>query len=324
MRVMRTVKVRLINSHPLLWVALVTLLSACSSASKSPSGGARPSTDGAPNYQMDVSTIPDAVPTPHTGPYKATPYTVLGKSYSPMQDGRNYREQGEASWYGTKFHGQATANGEEYDLYGMTAAHKTLPLPTYVQVTNLDNQRRVIVRVNDRGPFYSTRIIDLSYAAAKKLGFAERGVARVLVEGIDPVVWQQQNDPSYLVSARSRTEAPSAVAVSVPQAEAPAPLQTASIPAVSATATAPAASNVAAGDYYLQVGAFSTDLAAQQLRQRLMNTLDVSVMVTPVQHDSGTLHRVRVGPVASEDEARRLIEQLRLANLADATLVRNN
>lgn len=310
MRVMRLMKVRLVHSAPLLLFPALALLGACSSTPSSPSGGgsARPSVDGAPNYQMDVSTIPDAVPTPHTGPYKASPYRVLGKSYSPMQDGRNYREQGEASWYGTKFHGQATANGEEYDLYGMTAAHKTLPLPTYVQVTNLDNQRKVIVRVNDRGPFYSTRIIDLSYAAAKKLGYAERGVARVLVEGIDPVAWQQQNDPSYLVSARSRSEAPSVV-VSTPPAEV--------APALTKETTD-------RGEYYLQVGAFASDLAAQQLRQRLLSTLDAGVTVTPVQHSSGTLHRVRVGPVVSEDEARRLIEQLRLANVADATLVRSN
>lgn len=292
--------------HPVVWAAAIALLAGCSSTShKSPaaSSGSRPSTDGAPAYMKDVSTIPDAVPTPHTGPYKATPYTVLGKSYQPMQDGRRYREEGEASWYGTKFHGQATANGEEYDLYGMTAAHKTLPLPTYVQVTNLDNQRKIIVRVNDRGPFYSSRIIDLSYAAAKKLGFAERGVARVLVEGIDPVAWQQQNDPTYLVSARSRSEAPSAAQVT----------------------PAAAPSNPASqGQYYLQVGAFSTDLAAQQLRQRLQNTLAAAVVVTPVQHNAGTLHRVRVGPLASQDEARRLIEQLRLANMGDATLVGAN
>lgn len=285
--------------HYLVGFAALALLTACSSSPQK-SSGSRPASDGAPDYFRDVSTIPDAVPTPHTGPYKATPYTVLGKSYQPMQDGRNYREQGEASWYGTKFHGQATANGEEYDLYGMTAAHKTLPLPTYVQVTNLDNQRKVIVRVNDRGPFYSTRIIDLSYAAAKKLGFAERGVARVLVEGIDPVVWQQQNDPAYLVSARATSQAPSA----------------ADVP--------PVVSALGGGQYYLQVGAFSSDQAAQQLRQQLQGTIDATVFISPVQRNATTLHRVRVGPVASQDEAQRLIEQLRLANLGDATLVSAN
>lgn len=124
-----------------------------------------------------MSRIPDAVPMPHNGSVKANPYTVLGKTYYPMNDARAYRMVGTASWYGTKFHGQATANGETYDLYGMTAAHKTLPLPSYVRVTNLDNGKSVIVRVNDRGPFYSDRVIDLSFAAAKKLGYAETGTA---------------------------------------------------------------------------------------------------------------------------------------------------
>lgn len=107
--------------------------------------------DGAPWWDVDVSRIPDATPTLHTGPYKANPYTVLGKTYFPIQESKNYVASGTASWYGTKFHGQNTANGEVYDLYGMSAAHKTLPLPSYVRVTNLDNNRSVILRVNDRG-----------------------------------------------------------------------------------------------------------------------------------------------------------------------------
>lgn len=148
--------------------------------------------DGAPWWDVDVSRIPDATPTLHTGPYKANPYTVLGKTYFPMAESKRYVASGTASWYGTKFHGQNTANGEVYDLYGMSAAHKTLPLPSYVRVTNLDNHKSVILRVNDRGPFYSDRIIDLSYAAAKKLGYAEIGTARVKVEGIDPQEWWAQ------------------------------------------------------------------------------------------------------------------------------------
>lgn len=156
--------------------------------------------DGAPWWDVDVSRIPDAVPTLHTGPYKANPYTVLGKTYFPLSDSSHYIATGTASWYGTKFHGQNTANGEVYDLYGMSAAHKTLPLPSYVRVTNLDNNRSVILRVNDRGPFYSDRIIDLSYAAAKKLGYAEIGTARVKVEGIDPAqYWAQRGKPAPLM-----------------------------------------------------------------------------------------------------------------------------
>lgn len=272
-----------------LALVVIFALGACSSSSKAPPGGSsRPSVDGAPSYLMDVSNIPDAVPTPHTGAYKASPYRVLGKYYEPMQDGRQYREEGLASWYGTKFHGQHTANGEVYDLYGMTAAHKTLPLPTYVQVTNLENNRRIIVRVNDRGPFYSDRIIDLSYAGAKKLGFAERGTARVRVEGIDPVAWQQQNDPTYLVSAR---------------------------------AAAPAQP---AGEYYLQVGAFSSGQSAEHLRGQLQGLVSSPVFVSPIEQNRQTLHRVRVGPVSTREEAQRLADKLRQANLGDAALVGAN
>ncbi|EXF42919.1 RlpA family lipoprotein [Pseudomonas sp. BAY1663] len=140
---------------------------------------------------------------PHYGPVKANPYTVLGKTYYPISDGRRYSATGTASWYGTKFHGQPTANGEKYDLYGMSAAHKTLPLPSYVKVTNLDNGKSVTLRVNDRGPFYSDRIIDLSFAAAKKLGYAESGTARVKVEGIDPQAWwAEQGRPVPTVLAQ--------------------------------------------------------------------------------------------------------------------------
>ena len=141
--------------------------------------------DGPPKDKRDVSNIPDAIPVTHDGQYKDSPYELNGVTYTPMESASGYTEEGVASWYGTKFHGRQTANGEVYDLYGMTAAHKTLPLPSYVKVTNKDNGRSVVLRVNDRGPFYDDRIIDLSYAAARKLGYANVGIADVLVEGID-------------------------------------------------------------------------------------------------------------------------------------------
>ena len=292
----------------LLLSSLAAALVACSSAPQTGGSTAsapatsspRPLHDGPPSYMQDVSQIPDAVLTPHTGAYKASPYTVLGQRYHPMQDGRNYREEGTASWYGTKFHGQNTANGELYDLYGMTAAHKTLPLPSYVEVTNLENGRKIIVRVNDRGPFYSDRIIDLSFAAAKKLGYADQGTARVLVQGIDPVAWQQQNNPSYLVTREAVSAAP--VAAALP----PEPVE-----------------NVQTG-LYLQVGAFSSNQAAEALRQRVQGVVGSNVWVSPVQVDTRTLHRVRVGPLSSQDEARRMIETLRVANLGTPTLVTVN
>ena len=125
-------------------------------------------------------------------------YTVLGKSYRVMESARGYRQRGNASWYGTKFHGRPTANGERFDIYKLTAAHRHLPIPTYVRVTNLNNGKKTIVRVNDRGPFHADRIIDLSYAAAVKLGFHNQGTAPVLVEVVEP---EPLRPKYYLVQA---------------------------------------------------------------------------------------------------------------------------
>ena len=166
----------------------------------------RPNQDGSPWWDVNVDNIPDAVPTIHEGSYKKSPYTVFGVRYVPMNDGTSYEEEGIASWYGTKFHQQLTANGETYDLYGMTAAHKTLPLPSYVQVTNIENNKSVIVRVNDRGPFYSNRIIDLSFAAAKKLGYADKGIAKVKVKSIDPKIWNINNSTTQVSISSTNKE----------------------------------------------------------------------------------------------------------------------
>ncbi len=142
--------------------------------------------DGPPGTPRDLGHIPDAVPryepkSPYGNPEV---YEVRGRRYHVLASGAGYRERGLASWYGRKFHGRRTSSGEPYDMFAMTAAHPTLPLPTYVEVTNLKNGRRVIVRVNDRGPFAKGRIIDLSYAAAYKLGILEEGTAPVEVRAI--------------------------------------------------------------------------------------------------------------------------------------------
>ncbi len=163
--------------------------------------------DSAPDQAVDPATIKDAVPREDliTRAGNKNPYTVLGKTYRLLPTSKGYKEEGVASWYGTKFHGRPTANGEPYSLYGMTAAHRTLPIPAYVKVTNLANNRTAIVRVNDRGPFHSERIIDLSYAAAVKLGYAEQGTANVLIETIEPksydseVAADSENTQSYIL-----------------------------------------------------------------------------------------------------------------------------
>lgn len=292
-----------------------------------PSDYSRPSQDGAPWWDVDVSQIPDAVPTPHFGPVKASPYTVLGKTYYPINDGRNYKATGTASWYGTKFHGQPTANGEKYDLYGMSAAHKTLPLPSYVSVTNLDNGRKVVLRVNDRGPFYSDRIIDLSFAAAKKLGFAESGTARVKVEGIDPQQWwanQGREAPMVLAQPKS-AQSGKALSDSMSQPVeqyTPPPLQHAAATVPLEVKNTDSGTNNTSAGVVLQVGAFANPDAAQLLKDKLSEMTAAPVFISSVVHQQQVLHRVRLGPIDSLDEATQLEQSVRLANLGQPRRVR--
>lgn len=190
--------------YPLLFLSAVVLvvIAACSStpAWKEPA-------DHAPTHQVSADEITDAIPRndPITRAGNTSPYTVLGQTYSVLPTSKDYKRSGIASWYGKKFHGRPTANGEKYNIYGMTAAHRTLPIPSYVKVTNLDNGRTAIVRVNDRGPFHQDREIDLSYAAAVKLGYADRGTAKVLVEAIDvtpsPSTTLTSASPDYFLQA---------------------------------------------------------------------------------------------------------------------------
>jgi len=160
---------------------IITCFTACTTK-----GPLEPADDAPPNPR-DVSGIPNAVPKNEPLSRYGNPasYVVYGKRYHTLSSSKGYKEQGMASWYGTKFHGKRTSSGEPYDLYGMTAAHKTLPLPTYVEVTNLRNDRSVIVKVNDRGPFHDDRLIDLSYTAAVKLGIVGHGTGHVEVTAID-------------------------------------------------------------------------------------------------------------------------------------------
>ncbi|MCQ9424590.1 septal ring lytic transglycosylase RlpA family protein [Pseudomonas sp. LJDD11] len=323
----------------LVYVGIGLVLASCSSSSRSPqhSGSQavrsapgldinRAHKDGAPWWDVDISKIPDATPTLHTGAFKANPYTVLGKSYFPMNDGRRYVATGTASWYGTKFHGQNTANGEVYDLYGMSAAHKTLPLPTYVKVTNLDNNRTVVLRVNDRGPFYSDRIIDLSYAAAKKLGYAESGTARVKVEGIDPQEWWAQRGRSAPLMMAQAQPAPKPAAPVITASAGtieqwtPPPQQHAAPPVPLQDEAKKNASGSADG-LFLQVGAFANPDAAELLRSKLSTMVRAPVFVSSIARNQQTLYRVRMGPVATQGEAQQLQDSIRSANLGQPSVV---
>jgi rare lipoprotein A len=293
-----------------------------------PGNYVKPHRDGAPWWDVDVSRIADAVPMPHYGPVKANPYTVRGVTYYPQRNAERYQAIGLASWYGTMFHGEATAIGEKYDLYGMTAAHKTLPLPSYVRVSNLDNGKSVIVRVNDRGPFYSDRVIDLSFAAAKKLGYAEAGTARVRVEGIDPHEWwAQQGRPVPLVLAGPQKVAqapqePLVVAMAAPIEEYSPPVNQhaeALLPVpveVKKNASAPVAG------LYLQVGAFANPDAAELLKAKLSQAVTAPVFISSVALNQQTLHRVRLGPISTQAEVEQVQESIRQANLGQPSLVR--
>jgi rare lipoprotein A len=237
------------------------VLSSCSHTKKN---------DGPPNFYVDETRIPNAVPKPEPlakyGNVKS--YVVFGKRYYTMKSCENYNELGTASWYGSKFHTRKTSSGEPYNMLGMTAAHKTLPLPTYVEVTNLKNNRKIIVKVNDRGPFASNRIIDLSYVAAKKLGMLGHGTTNVRVRAINPSSFGTA-EPFFVDSRRFTRKF-----------------------------------NKSSNVVYLQVGAFRDKSHAQQLQTRLSSLFSAPVKIYNPSAN-GKLYRVKMGPfhdVASADK----------------------
>lgn len=164
----------------------LALVAGCSSSPEQRSGGYYKD-DGPPDRTPNLAAIPDAVPR-HEPLHRWAnrPYEALGKRFVPLTRIGPFQQRGTASWYGKRFHGKPTSSGERYDMYRMSAAHPILPIPSYARVTNLVNGRTVVVRVNDRGPFHAGRVIDLSYAAAYKLGYIAAGSTRVLVEQIVP------------------------------------------------------------------------------------------------------------------------------------------
>lgn len=192
------------NTTPILAVLAVAMaLAGCSStpdkqASSAPKSGGYYLDDGPhATPPEDLDAVPDAVPRAEPlHRYANRRYVVMGRTYTPHTAHRSFRQEGLASWYGRRFHGKKTASGEPYDMYAMTAAHPTLPIPSYARVTSLESGRSVVVRINDRGPFHGKRIIDLSYAAASKLGYIKQGSARVRVESIDPGRYAAQQEAS--------------------------------------------------------------------------------------------------------------------------------
>ncbi len=266
------------------WIlVLVVAVSGCTTLSRTETPSPAPARGGyykddgpGANPPADLAAIPDAVPKPEPlRRFANRPYQALGREYVPMTSLAPFRQSGIGSWYGRRYHGQKTSSGEPYDMYAMTAAHPTLPIPSYARVTNLVNGRSVVVRVNDRGPFHGDRIIDLSYTAAWKLGYADAGSARLEVESLLP--------------------------------DQPAPAAVAAAPAA-APPTAPEPRAEAKG-VYLQLGAFSSPQGAESFRDRLgreLGWLADAIRIVP----GGALYRLQVGPYRSQDDARPVAERI--------------
>lgn len=286
-------------------ITLAVMLAACSSgggssgsggtwvSSGSSGGGGGYYKDDGPPAQVpaNIDNIPDAVPRIEPlarGPNR--PYTIMGKRYVPDTTERPYRKRGVASWYGRKFHGRKTSNGETYDMFAMTAAHTTLPIPSYVRVTRVSTGKSVIVRVNDRGPFLHNRVIDLSYAAAHRLGMVGPGSAEVVVERITPE------------QIRAGTWASESFASTAPAAVTPQPLATQAAPVAMAQATTASTTAAAGEPVFLQIGAFSSEANARALAARAAASMPGNL---PIEVDSASsqLYRVRIGPFATRDQA---------------------
>jgi rare lipoprotein A len=294
--------------------------------------------DGAPSRPVDLSKIANAEPriVPYSRSGNPDSYIVNGRRYHVLSNSAHFRQSGIASWYGTKFHGHKTSSGEPYDMYAMTAAHKTLPLPTWVEVTNRSNGKRVIVKVNDRGPFIANRILDLSYAAAAKLGVTKTGTAPVTVRAIDPAVYlarkKQQADEDRRRTASTRTPAPAQAVVTTaaplpPPATIPATAHVvaAQMPPRAADSTAavdphPVTSADTAG-FYLQVAAFSDRHNAERLRRKLMALEPASVRIDSTSRSGNPFYRVRIGPISSLTEAGKLAARVSSLGLGEPKLL---
>jgi rare lipoprotein A len=273
-------------------VACALALAILAGCATKPKPAPRPSEPGLGKYYLDdgppervpgnLADIPDAQPADEPfHRFANRPYTVFGQTYVPVVNKEPRKERGLASWYGRKFHGQKTSSGEVYDMFAMTAAHKTMPIPSFARVTNVKNGKSVVVRINDRGPFHSDRIIDLSYAAAARIGIVGAGSGLVEVERVF-----------------SGSGLPDAAIPPAPQP----------VPAAAVIET-PVLSQETAG-LWLQLGAFSSAEGAESFRQKISRQLPWLLEPLQVSSRDG-LHRVRAGPYRNRDEAGAIADKLR-------------
>lgn len=290
---------------------LLALTAGCSLVRGKPRQSARvPSGSTVPQVPPDVLDIPDAVPRHEPRGKRGNPpfYEVFGKRYYVMDKSEGWVERGTASWYGPGFHSASTSLGEPYDMYAMTAAHKTLPIPAYAEVTNLRNGRKVVVRINDRGPFVGDRIIDLSYTAAAKLDMLTAGTAPVEVRVITPE------------STRMAASAGSALPVPGPVvAPPPAPASPPQPPAVTVV-NAPARIAGTQG-MFIQAGVFADHENARRRVESLLAAGIELASLDEITTGQRTLHRVRVGPFAIVEEFDLNLQRVRALGIPDARLL---
>ncbi|MCZ6525643.1 MAG: septal ring lytic transglycosylase RlpA family protein [Gammaproteobacteria bacterium] len=268
-----------IRLHILLFI-VGTMLIACSDdrvKDSAPSPGS-----------VNIDSIPNAVPRVEArskyGNSKS--YDVFGKRYYVLDDMKDFVQKGIASWYGKKFHGRRTSNGETYDMYAMTAAHKSLPLPTYVEVTNLKNNKRIIVRINDRGPFHENRVIDLSYTAARKLDIVESGTGLVEIRAIDARNYAKKPETT-------RPDAPLGTVSSAGRAD----------------------------GFYIQVGAFSNEMNAIRLQNNITSLGNNIIKVRQARVNGQLLYRVQIGPIYDVDTADNIVTRLGDFGITDHRIV---
>jgi len=293
-----------------LVISLAVTLAACvspTSPQKTGSGRYEMANDSPLLEPIDLSTVQPVIPEPvnRTLAGNKSPYTVNGETYHVMDSEAGYEETGTASWYGRKFHGHLTSNGEIYDMFTLTAAHKSLPIPSFLEVTNLDNGKSVVVRVNDRGPFHDERIVDLSYAAAATLDYAANGTARVRVRSLLPESFEPVSQP---VSGQNRVLTDNSVSSEVQEEVL---LERNLI-------------EQDAGEDFLQVGAFSNIESARQILAKVREYTLLPVFIrSDADEATGTfLHRVRLGPVNETIDLQALIRIFVEAGLGSPFRVR--
>lgn len=293
----------------LTWVSIicaVTLAACANPYSKKDSAPKKPST----RVDRSEKIVPKVEPKSKYG--NPTSYVVFGRRYFVLDSSQGYVEQGIASWYGTKFHGRRTSSGETYDMYAMTAAHKSLPLPTYARVTNKKNGRSIIVRINDRGPFVKNRIIDLSYAAATKLGIVTTGTGLVEVRAIDP----RSSDARRAAQRKELPEDVVDVAANPEEVEATVSKAADTLPSADAIEKEVG--------IYVQLGAFRSRDNAHKLRAQF-SALDVGdVKVKEVAFEDAPIYKVWIGPLDTVEQADNTVDKITQLGHKDYKLVFEN